>query len=222
MNLLPLHPWPATSAEAIALQQTLRHQVIERDELGEVRHVAGVDVGFEDGGRTTRAAVVVLRFPELTPVERRLARVPTTFPYVPGLLAFRELPGALAALAMVETAPDLILCDGHGRIHPRRFGLACHLGLAAGVPTIGVAKSHFIGVYDPPGATRGDWNPVVDKGEIIGAILRSKIGVRPIYVSVGHRISLATAVAYVLRCATRYRLPEPTRLADQLASHEKD
>ncbi len=213
------NPWPTTPREAIALQETLRGLVIARDEVGEVRHVAGVDVGFEDGGRTTRAAVVLLGFPDLRPVEQRVARVPTAFPYVPGLLAFRELPALLAALALLDGRPDLILCDGHGRIHPRRFGLACHLGLAVELPTIGVGKSHFLGVYHPPGEARGDWNPITDHDEVIGAIVRTRPAVQPIYVSIGHRVSLESAVAYTLRCTTRYRLPEPTRLADRLASH---
>ncbi len=221
MNPALPHPWPTTAREAIALQEALRAAVVDRDDLGEVRHVAGVDIGFEDAGRTVRGAVVVLSFPDLTVVERCLARVPTAFPYVPGLLAFRELPAALAALALLTIPPDLILCDGHGRIHPRRFGLACHLGLATATPTIGVAKSHFLGDYDPPGPAPGDHSPVIDRGEIIGAVVRSRAGVRPIYVSVGHRVGLDTAVALTLRCVTRYRLPEPTRLADHLASHEK-
>ena len=212
------HSWPTTAREAIALQASLRDQVIERDEVGEVRHVAGVDVGFEDGGQTTRAAVVLLSFPDLALVTSRIARRPTSFPYVPGLLAFRELPAILEALASLDARPDLILCDGHGRIHPRRFGLACHLGVATDIPTIGVGKSHYLGQYEPPGPNRGDWNPITDRGERIGAIVRTRPNVRPIYVSVGHRVDLAAAVAITLRCVTRYRLPEPTRLAHQQAS----
>ena len=137
---------------------------------------------------------------------------------MPGLLDFRELPAILEALASLEARPDLILCDGHGRIHPRRFGLACHLGVATGIPTIGVGKSHYLGQYEPPGPHRGDWNPITDRGERIGAIVRTRPNVRPIYVSVGHRVDLAAAVAITLRCVTRYRLPEPTRLAHQQAS----
>ena len=212
------HPWPTSTREAIALQESLRDGVIERDEVGEVRHVAGVDVGFEDGGQTTRAAVVLLSFPDLALISSRVARRPTSFPYVPGLLAFRELPAILEALASLEARPDLILCDGHGRIHPRRFGLACHLGVATDIPTIGVGKSHYLGQYEPPGPNRGNWNPITDRGERIGAIVRTRPNVRPIYVSVGHRVDLAAAVATTLRCITRYRLPEPTRLAHQQAS----
>lgn len=210
------HPWPTTPREAIALQASLRDQVIERDEVGEARLLAGVDVGFEDGGQTTRAAVVLLSFPDL--VGARVARRPTSFPYVPGLLAFRELPAILEALGSLDDRPDLILCDGHGRIHPRRFGLACHLGVATNIPTIGVGKSHYLGQYAPPGPQRGDWNPITDRDEVVGAIVRTRPNVRPIYVSVGHRVDLETAVGLTLRCVTRYRLPEATRLAHQHAS----
>jgi len=137
---------------------------------------------------------------------------------VPGLLTFRELPAILEALASLDDRPDLILCDGHCRIHPRRFGLACHLGVATDIPTIGIGKSHYLGQYEPPGPNRGDWNPITDRGELIGAIVRTRPNVRPIYVSVGHRVDLASAIATTLRCVTRYRLPEPTRLAHQHAS----
>ncbi|MBP8950680.1 MAG: deoxyribonuclease V [Candidatus Promineofilum sp.] len=212
------HPWPTTPREAIALQESLRGRVIERNTLGDVRLVAGTDVGFEDGGQTTRAAVVLLSFPDLALVASRIARRPTSFPYVPGLLAFRELPAVLEALGSLDDQPDLLLCDGHGRIHPRRFGLACHMGVATGIPTIGVGKSHYLGQYEPPGPNRGDWNPVIDRGEVVGATVRTRLNVRPIYVSVGHGVDLASAVAYTLRCVTRYRLPEPTRLAHQHAS----
>jgi len=157
------HPWPTTPREAVTLQESLRDQVIERDEVGEARLVAGVDVGFEDGGQTMRAAAVLVL------VASAAARRPTSFPYVPGLLAFRELPALLDALGSLGDRPDLILCDGHGRIHPRRFGLACHLGVATGIPTIGVGKSHYLGQYEPPGPQQGDWNPITDRGEVIGA-----------------------------------------------------
>ena len=212
------HPWPTTPREAVTLQESLRDQVIERDEVGEARLVAGVDVGFEDGGQTTRAAAVLLSFPSLVLVASAAARRPTSFPYVPGLLAFRELPALLDALGSLGDRPDLILCDGHGRIHPRRFGLACHLGVATGIPTIGVGKSHYLGQYEPPGPQQGDWNPITDRGEVIGAIVRTRPNVRPVYVSVGHRVDLETAVGLTLRCVTRYRLPEATRLAHQHAS----
>ena len=208
--------WPATAAEATALQKALAADVIAEDRLGAVRHVAGVDVGFEEDGATTRAAVAVLSFPDLALADWAVARRPTGFPYRPGLLSFRETPAVLDALERVGVAPDLILCDGHGLAHPRRFGIACHLGLLAGLPAIGVAKSRLVGAHDAPGPERGAWSPLFHRGEVVGAALRTRASARPIYVSVGHRVSLATAISYVLRCAPRYRLPETTREADRL------
>jgi deoxyribonuclease V len=161
---------------------------------------------------------VVLDFPSLEPVEHAVVRRKTRFPYVPGYLSFREAPAALAAMRRLRRAPDLIVCDGQGFAHPRRFGLACHLGLLANLPSIGVAKSRLIGEHAMLGSRRGEWVPLVDDGERIGAVLRTRTGVRPVYVSVGHRISLETAIDYVLRCTTRYRLPETTRQAHRLAS----
>ncbi len=201
------------------MQEALRGKVIARDRLGEVRCVAGVDVGFEKDGAVTRAAVVVLSFPELKLVEHAIARLPTRFPYVPGYLSFREIPAVLAALKQLKTKPDLLLCDGQGLAHPRRFGLACHLGLLANIPSIGVAKSRLIGTHGTLPQKKGSWVPLTDDAEIIGAVLRTRTGVKPVYVSVGHRISLETAIDYVLRCTTKYRLPETTRAAHHIASH---
>lgn len=211
--------WPRTVAEARALQEALRDRVVTADRLGKIRHVAGVDVGFEDDGAVTRAAVAVLSFPELKPVEHAIARQPTRFPYVPGYLSFREIPAVLAALKKLKTKPDLLLCDGQGLAHPRRFGLACHLGLLTNIPSIGVAKSLLIGEHDRLPQKKGSWVPLKDRREVIGAVLRTRDGVKPVYVSVGHRISLETAIDYVLRCTTKYRLPETTRAAHHLASH---
>ncbi|HHM06360.1 MAG TPA: deoxyribonuclease V [Gammaproteobacteria bacterium] len=211
-------PWPASPAEAVALQQALRHRVITEDRLPTVQRVAGVDVGFEQDGAITRAAVVVLGFPGLMPLEHTIARLPTSFPYIPGLLSFREAPAVLKALDALRTPPDLLLCDGQGIAHPRRFGLACHLGVLTDLPAVGVAKSRLVGHHGPAGNEKGDWTPLKDKEEIIGAVLRTRRGVRPVYVSSGHRISLATAIDYVLRCTTRFRLPETTRAAHRLAS----
>lgn len=218
MHLHHAHPWSVTPAEARAIQARLRGYVVTEDRLGPVRQVAGVDVGFEDGGRTTRAAVAVLAYPGLEPVEERIARVPTTFPYVPGLLSFREIPAVLAALAQLPVLPDLILCDGQGIAHPRRLGIACHLGVLLDVPTVGVAKSRLIGTHAEVPADKGGWVPLLDGGETIGAVLRTRANVKPVYVSPGHRISLPTAIDYVMGCLTRYRLPETTRRADRLAS----
>jgi len=216
------HAWDVTPSEAIAIQKRLRAALIVEDRLDEVRLVAGVDVGFEEGNTITRAAVVVLSFPGLEPVEEVVARRPTTFPYVPGLLSFREGPAILEALGRLQSAPDLLLFDGQGLAHPRRFGIACHIGLLTNSPSIGVAKSRLTGrPAGPLGDDKGDWQPLVDKGEVVGAVLRSRTNVRPLYVSAGHRVSLPTALRYTLACITRYRLPETTRLADRLASSRK-
>ena len=211
-------PWPTDVAQARALQESLRGKVIAGDKLGVVETVAGVDVGFERAGAVTRAAVVVLDFPGLEPREQAIARQPTRFPYVPGFLSFREAPAVLAALEKLRDAPDLLLCDGQGIAHPRRFGIACHLGVLTDIPSIGVAKSRLVGTHGMVPKVKGAWVPLMDAGEVIGAVLRTRDDVKPLYVSIGHRVSLDTAIDYVLRCTTKYRLPETTRLADRLAS----
>lgn len=215
------HPWDVTPAAARAIQEQLRGRLVLHDDFAEIGRVAGIDVGFEEGGTLTRAAVVVLRFPKLELVEQAVAKRPTRFPYVPGLLSFREIPAALDALARLRRPPDLILCDGQGYAHPRRFGLASHLGVLADIPTIGAAKSRLIGEHGPVGWEKGAWVELRYEGETIGAVVRTRTGVQPLYVSIGHRISLETAVGHVLACCTRYRLPETTRHAHRLASVEK-
>lgn len=215
-----LERWPQTPTEAIALQASLSAQVRSHDELPPVvQRVAGVDVGFEAAGSITRAAVAVLDFPSLVPLDYALVKCPTTFPYVPGLLSFREIPAILEALAQLRVQPDLILCDGQGLAHPRRFGIACHLGLLLDCATIGVAKSRLVGSHIDVPAEKGSWVPLQDAGEMIGAVLRSRAGTKPLYISSGHKISLPTALDYVRRCTPKYRLPETTRLADRLASN---
>lgn len=214
-------PSPArvlTPKAAIALQNRLRARILREDRLGPVHFVAGTDVGFEDSGSVTRAAVAVLAYPGLELVESAIVRVPTRFPYVPGLLSFREAPAVLAAIAALERTPDLILCDGHGYAHPRRCGLACHIGLLSGIPTIGVAKSRLIGVHTQPAERRGSRRPLRDGTETIGTVLRTRDGRNPVFVSCGHRVSLETAIRYTLACAPRYRLPETTRWAHRFAS----
>lgn len=218
MRIPQLKDWPDSVPKARAMQERLAPRVIREDRLGEVRRVAGLDVGFEDGGRTTRAAVALLRFPELSLEEQASCRSPTRFPYVPGYLSFREIPGVLAALRKLGQPPDLILCDGQGLAHPRRFGLACHLGVLCDLPSIGVAKSRLIGEHGPLPPEKGNWVPLMDGEETIGAVLRTRTNVSPVFVSIGHRISLATAVDFVLRCTPRFRLPETTRFAHRLAS----
>ncbi len=215
------HSWHLTPSAAIALQQRLRSKVIRTGRPREVRHVAGTDVGFERGGGITRAAVVVLTFPGLELADYAIARQPTRFPYVPGLLSFREMPALLAALEQLHVQPDLILCDGQGYAHPRRFGIACHMGIACGIPSIGVAKSRLIGEHGQPMQRRGAWVPLKDRGETIGAVLRSRAHAQPVYVSIGHRVSLPLAVRYVMACTTQFRLPETTRWAHRLASGDE-
>ncbi|WP_414512634.1 deoxyribonuclease V [Nostoc sp. PCC 9305] len=213
------HAWPSTLEEAIVIQETLRDRVITEDRLQEpIQYVAGVDMGFEADGTISRAAVAVLSFPDLQVIETSLAHRPTTFPYVPGFLSFREIPAVLDALEKIKTTPDIILCDGQGIAHPRRLGIASHLGLLIDMPTIGVAKSRLIGKHEELAETKGSTQPLIYNGETIGAVLRSRTGVKPLYISSGHRISLPTAIDYVLRCTPKYRLPETTRIADKLAS----
>ncbi|HET6743670.1 MAG TPA: deoxyribonuclease V [Kribbella sp.] len=205
---------PSSAAEAIAVQEELRGLVEIADVGKPPRYVAGLDVAY-DGDRLA-AAVVVLDVGTLSEVDRAVVQGETTFPYIPGLFAFREVPALLGALEQLGTTPDLLVCDGQGLAHPRRFGLACHLGVLTGLPSIGVAKTAYVGTHDQLGPDRGATAELVDRDEVVGAALRTQDGVKPVYVSVGHKVTLATAVAQVLRLAPTYRLPETTRLADQL------
>lgn len=214
------HRWDLSPKEAVALQRELCARVERRNRLAAVRYVAGVDVGFEARNTITRAAVAVLAFPSLELVDYALAREPTRFPYVPGLLSFREIPTVLKALEGLRIDPDLLLCDGQGIAHPRRLGVASHLGVLCDIPSIGVAKSRLLGQHEEPAREKGAWTELMDRGECIGAVLRSREAVKPLYISIGHRIDLPTAIDYVLRCTTRYRLPETTRWAHRLASTE--
>ncbi len=204
----------------MAVQRALAGRVVRQDAVGSVRRVAGVDVGFPGGGQVARAAVAVLSFPDLLPLEQAVAQLPVTFPYISGLLSFRELPAVMLALKRLAQPPDLLLVDGQGLAHPRRFGIACHLGVLSGLPTIGVAKTRLVGQHDAVPDRRGAWVPLQDRGEVVGAVLRSRAGVQPIYVSVGHRLSLERAIEWVMACITRYRLPQTTRAAHALASVE--
>ncbi|MEE4304110.1 MAG: deoxyribonuclease V [Wenzhouxiangella sp.] len=199
-------------------QRELAAQVIDRDDLRlPPGLVAGVDAAFPDKGRTTRAAAVLMRFPKLETVDEVVFEQATELPYIPGLLSFRELPAILGALERLAIPPELVLCDGQGRAHPRRFGIACHLGVTTGLATIGVGKSRLCGQHDEPGPEKGASVDLVDGDEVIGRVVRTRSRVRPLYISVGHRVSLATAVDLVLACTPRYRLPEPVRRADRLA-----
>ncbi|WP_329132642.1 endonuclease V [Streptomyces sp. NBC_01476] len=218
------HAWPAGEAEALALQDRLRPLADHRGPgPAAPRTVAGLDVAYAGDGSGTgdlvAAAVVVIDTATLAVVECATATATTTFPYLPGLFAFRELPVLVEALRALRTTPELLLCDGHGLAHPRRFGLACHLGVLTGLPTAGVAKTPFTGRHDPAALAdaRGSWAGLTDNGETVGRALRTQSGVNPVYVSTGHLIDLPTATAHVLSLAPAYRLPETTRLADRLS-----
>ena len=213
------HTWDLTPKAARLLQERLRGEVACEDLMPwPPARVAGIDIGFEGDAAVTRAAAVVLSYPQLEVVETAIARLPTRFPYVPGLLSFRECPAALAALSRLTTSVDVVVCDGHGYAHPRRFGLACHLGLLTGMPSVGVAKSRLIGTHERVPDARGRWVALRDGGETVGAVLRTRAGVRPVFVSTGHGVTLETAVELVLGLAPRFRLPETTRQAHRLAS----
>ncbi|MCS6814392.1 MAG: deoxyribonuclease V [Cyanobacteria bacterium] len=217
MNIYPQHDWNLPPHQAISLQRQLAQQVVDDRPLllDDVRLVAGVDVSVK--GNQSHGAVVVLTFPDLTLVETCCHQMITPFPYIPGLLSFRELPVLLAALQQLRHEPDVLLVDGMGRIHPRRFGIACHLGLWLQKPTIGCGKTPFVGTFAEPAPDRGSMSELVQAGETIGAVLRTRSQVKPVFISVGHLADLPTAIELTLRCTTRYRLPEPIRLAHQAA-----
>ena len=215
MRLRDIHSWDLSPAEAIALQRRLAREVIKRGEPSDVKLVAGVDIIAGPRGSLARGAVVVVSYPELDLVESHTVELPAPYPYIPGLLAFREIPVLAPALEAVRHVPDLVVVDGHGYSHPRRFGLACHLGYLLDVPTIGCAKSRLLGDNAPLGDEPGDSSPLVDRGELIGEVLRTKAGARPIYISIGYWISLEAASRWVRKLTMPgRRICEPIRLAD--------
>lgn len=218
VELLDLHPWDVSPKEAVAIQRELAGRVRCEGEPGGVRRVAGVDISVDKAAGSGWGAVVVLSYPELAVVDVAVAEAPLTFPYVPGLLSFREVPVLREAFRKLREPFDLLLVDGQGYAHPRRFGLACHLGLLLDMPAIGCAKSRLTGgARGELGAAAGSRVDLVDGDEVIGSVLRTRDGVRPLFVSAGHRIDLAAAETWTLRCGTGYRLPEPTRLAHRAA-----
>lgn len=208
------HRWDVTVAEARAIQRRLGGRVERRDRFGRIRRVAGADVAF--GGQRAYAAVLVFSFPDLHLLEAATATAPLTFPYVPGLLTFREGPALLEAFRALRRRPDLILFDGQGIAHPARFGLASHMGVLLDRPSVGCAKSVLVGAWDPRalGSQRGAWVPLVHEGERVGAALRTREATKPIFVSPGHRVGLRSAIRLALACCAGYRIPEPTRQAD--------
>lgn len=212
------HPWNLSPREAVAVQRRLAAKVRRSGRRRRLRWVAGLDAAFSPDGERVLAGVVLWDARDAVAVEEHVALRRLAFPYVPGLLSFREAPALLSVLRKLERRPDVLMCDGQGIAHPRRFGIASHLGVVAGIASVGCAKSRLTGHHAEPGAARGSRTPLLDDGEVIGAVLRTRDGVRPVYVSIGHRVDLETAVALVLDCGAGRRLPEPTRRADRLVA----
>lgn len=217
MRKNPLHEWNIKQDEAIALQRELAKRVVREDRLDEVSHIAGVDMAINEINGMARAAVVLLSYPALDVEERHVYEEPVRMPYIPGLLSFRELPCILGAFELLKQQPELVMVDGQGIAHPRRLGIASHLGLWLDLPSIGCAKSILTGHHKPLSEEAGSWVPLEADREVIGAVLRTRAHVKPMIISLGHRISLETSLRYVLACGRGYRLPEPTRLADKLS-----
>jgi deoxyribonuclease V len=214
-----LHPWDVSPQGAIRIQQELRTQVAARDaERTEFQLIAGMDVSYDKHSPWLFAAIVVLRLPGFQRAETVGVRAEARFPYVPGLLSFRESPAGLEAWERLRTRPDCLICDGHGYAHPRRFGFASHFGLLVDLPTIGFAKGVLIGRFKAPGSPRGSRSDLEDASEVIGAALRTREGAEPVFVSVGHRVSLEKAVETILACSPGYRIPEPIRQAHALVN----
>ena len=208
-----LHSWQVSITEALDIQLRLAAKVSKVSEVATPRFIAGVDISVGKTREMATGAVIVLSYPELRLVETKIVNEKLNFPYIPGLLSFRESPLILAACEKLTVTPDLILVDGQGVAHPRRLGLASHLGLFLDIPTVGCAKSRLCGSHKELGVEPGSSVELVDNGEVIGAVLRTKLGVSPIYVSIGHKVDLQTAVHWVLECCWGYRVPEPTRIA---------
>ena len=217
MRVVRRHNWDTSTVDAIKLQKEMASQVLRTGRIDDLHFVAGVDISVNRWAKTGTAAVVVQNFPGLEIIEVRTKTDSITFPYVPGLLSFREAPLILSACEELTVEPDILMVDGQGIAHPRRLGLAAHLGLCLDVPTIGCAKSRLCGSHGEPNNDPGDYAELFDGGEVIGAVVRTRSGVKPVYISIGHKIDLAASIKTVLDCCRGYRLPEPTRLAHQAA-----
>lgn len=216
----PSLPWPTTIDEAVQVQQELRHRVRLENDFGDIKIIAGIDVSYNIATNLTRAFIVLLDAKTLKIITSVKAELPTVFPYVPGFLSFRETPAILEAFKMLPQQPDLLMIDGAGIAHPRRFGIACHIGVLLNLPSIGIAKSRLFGRHGEIGTQKGDHMPLTDRGEQIGTVLRSKEKTNPLFVSPGHKMDQNTALSQVQKCLTTYRLPEPTRLADKLSKEK--
>ena len=215
--MITRHDWNVSADEARSLQRELAGQVVLEDQFTEIRYVAGVDMAINENNGMARAAVVLFSYPDLAVLEKHIYEEPLRMAYMPGLLSFREMPALLGALQQLKQSPDLVMADGHGIAHPRRLGIATHLGLWIDTPTIGCAKSILVGTHEPVGEAVGDWSPLVYRRDVIGAVLRTRAKVKPMYISPGHKISLESSIKYVLACGRGYRLPETTRQADKLS-----
>jgi deoxyribonuclease V len=221
LEIKKLHPWKVSPQQAKAIQNSISKRLIPKWDEGPVKIIAGTDVSFPDP-QSVLAAVVVLTYPDMKVIETKLIKSKCEFPYIPGLLAFREVPALLSALEELKTEPDVLLCDAQGIAHPRRMGMATHVGLVTDKPSIGCAKSLLYGKYEEPGNAKGQHSSLVtDSGETIGAVVRTRDGVQPVFVSIGHKIDLDKAIEIVLGCSLKYRIPEPLRLAHKLAAGEK-
>ena len=217
MKALETHRWDVSTAEAVEIQRKLAPLVVREGNPADVRRIAGVDISVDRYRARARGAVVILSYPELAVEEEAVVETALRFPYVPGLLSFREAPVIIEAFERVRQTPDLLLVDGQGLAHPRRFGVACHLGVTLGLPTIGCAKSRLCGEHDAPSREAGSRAPLLDGGEVIGSVVRTRDGVAPVFVSIGHLIGLDEAVEWTLRCTRGYRIPEPLRQAHMAA-----
>ncbi len=223
MPTIPLHvnTWNLSPHQAVELQYKLAHCIIRENHVAGIQYIAGIDVAFKLNEKTdmAHAAVVLMTYPELKLVEKHTYQEPVHMPYIPGLLSFRELPSMLGAFAKLNQQPDLVIVDGMGVAHPRRIGIASHLGLCLNIPTIGCGKSLLVGTYNKGllGENKGSWVPLIDKKEVIGAVVRTRKQVSPVFISVGHLIDLEASIRYVVSCCRGYRLPEPIRQADKLS-----
>ena len=222
MKRRELHSWDVTPREAVDIQERLRGKVSTSDSYTEIRLIAGADVSYSRNENSVHSAVGVFSFPKLRLIEQQTATVRTGFPYIPGLLTFREGPALIECFKKLRNIPHAIIFDGQGICHPRRMGIASHMGVLLDIPSIGCAKSHLHGEFRMPELDKGSYTDIKDKdGTVIGACLRTRTGVRPVFVSIGHKVSLNTAVDVIMRCATRYRMPEPSRFAHTLAEKAK-
>lgn len=222
MKIPPIpHRWNISPAQAVRIQRKFALQIIKTASLRPIHWITGLDAAFSPDGTTCIGVAVTWDVDQRKVIEQSVANSPLAFPYIPGFLSFREAPALLAALKKLKRVPDALMCDGQGIAHPRRFGIACHMGILAGLPAIGCAKSLLVGDFCEPGSRRGSASPLMDRGERIGTVLRTRDDVKAVFVSIGHMMSLQRAEEIVLTCALQHRLPEPTRFADALSKQAR-